>query len=371
MWTEALAWIWILLAAISWWPVWRQYRRKIFLPPPVVHFSRGVSIIIPFRNEERHLPALLQSIRRACRADWPVEWIFVDDASSDNSPDLIKNWQCRCPHRLLHNNTRGASPKKEALKLGIQKARYDIIITMDADIVLPEKYFEALAAVLENHKEASMIIAPVGLLMPRHHGLAEGFQHVENLFLQAVTRIFALEDKPIMCNGAHLIFRRQDFERVKGYEGLPPAAGGDDMFLLVKFKKFFPGRIRYGLAENFTVRTYPENSWTGLWRQRLRWARKNPLLNDRHIRLAGLWQSLIYTGYFWTLPHPFFWLTGNLILWSASILLIHRQSQLTNDIYRKKYLILWLLLSPWIYTAINLAAWLPVKFLWKERTFDR
>ena len=369
MWIDSLLTAWLFLTLGAWWPVW--FRRN---KPPSPHVeiptsSSGISIIIPFRNEARRLPDLLRSIQRACTENIPVELIFVNDDSTDSSPHLVENFSAPCPHILLHSYARGPSPKKEALWTGIRHAQYPTIITWDADIVIPPTYFHDIFQVLQNHSQAPMIIAPVGMISPEKPSWLAGFQQAENLYLQAITRLSAMAGHPLMCNGAHLIFRKDAFLAVNGYRDLPPAAGGDDMFLMIKIKQRFPHQISYAGSALITVRTYPVKTWLHWWRQRLRWSRKNTLLADMDIRMAGLWQMLVYAGYFLALTRPAFWWAGNLILWTAALLIIHSEAQRRNENLPVRYQWFWLLLSPWLYTAVNLAALWPVRFRWKERTF--
>ena len=67
------------------------YRLNTFYPqrtPLNVCFS----VIIPFRNEEQHLPKLLSSIVQLDYPKQTFECIFVDDDSNDDSVPLIQRY---------------------------------------------------------------------------------------------------------------------------------------------------------------------------------------------------------------------------------------------------------------------------------------
>lgn len=49
-----------------------------------------ISVIVPFYNRAHQLPAMLESLRRQTLR--PREVIFVDNNSSDGSPDIIRHW---------------------------------------------------------------------------------------------------------------------------------------------------------------------------------------------------------------------------------------------------------------------------------------
>ena len=49
------------------------------------------SVVIPFRNEARNLPQILKSISQLNYSNELVEYIFVDDDSTDNSVEIINS----------------------------------------------------------------------------------------------------------------------------------------------------------------------------------------------------------------------------------------------------------------------------------------
>ena len=56
----------------------------------LTHRTAPLAVVVPFHNEERHLPRLIDSLRSQRDADLPV--VFVNNASTDRSPDLVR--QC-------------------------------------------------------------------------------------------------------------------------------------------------------------------------------------------------------------------------------------------------------------------------------------
>ena len=99
--------------------------------------SLAVSIIIPNYNGEQILPRALTSATEAVRAyAGQSEIIVVDDASQDNSIDLISQ---NFPNIKLvrHENNKGFS---EAIHSGVQAAVYPIVILLNSD-VYPDRHF--------------------------------------------------------------------------------------------------------------------------------------------------------------------------------------------------------------------------------------
>lgn len=93
-----------------------------------------ISVVIPLFNEEESLPELEQWIREVMeKNNFSYEIIFIDDGSTDNSWKVIE--------RLGNSNKnigavrfRRNYGKSAALNTGFQKAKGDVIITMDADL---------------------------------------------------------------------------------------------------------------------------------------------------------------------------------------------------------------------------------------------
>ena len=92
------------------------------------------SLVIPVYNEEESLRELLSETLEAMTGYTPYEIIFVDDCSSDQSPQIFKNFSQSFPQivRVIRLNER--SGQTFALRRGIEEAQGDIIITLDADL---------------------------------------------------------------------------------------------------------------------------------------------------------------------------------------------------------------------------------------------
>lgn len=95
-----------------------------------------LSIIIPFYNEEKNLPILIDQLIKVLgplRKEWEI--ILVDDGSEDNSK--LKCQNAKLEHK--NQNLKIISHKKrlgkgQALKTGIENARGEILVFMDADL---------------------------------------------------------------------------------------------------------------------------------------------------------------------------------------------------------------------------------------------
>ncbi len=104
-----------------------------------------ISVVIPLLNEEESIEELHDWIKRIMdENDFSYEIIFVDDGSTDNSWEIIKQLRGKSDYvkGIKFRRNYGKSP---ALQCAFQKAKGNVIITMDADLQdspdeIPELY---------------------------------------------------------------------------------------------------------------------------------------------------------------------------------------------------------------------------------------
>ena len=104
-----------------------------------------ISVVIPLLNEEESIKELHDWIKRVMQENgYSYEVIFVDDGSTDGSWEVIKQLKNGSDHvkAIKFRRNYGKSP---ALQCAFQKAKGEVIITMDADLQdspdeIPELY---------------------------------------------------------------------------------------------------------------------------------------------------------------------------------------------------------------------------------------
>lgn len=92
------------------------------------------SVVIPLHNEEGNVEKLVHEIDSVFRASIKRkhEIVLIDDASIDSTAPLVEKMMQNNPAITLlqHNKKAGQS---RALKTGIERARFETIITLDGD----------------------------------------------------------------------------------------------------------------------------------------------------------------------------------------------------------------------------------------------
>src|SRR5689334_6335274 len=93
-----------------------------------------LSVIIPVKDEEESLPTLYDELVNVVeKITKEYEIIFIDDGSEDGSVSVIKSLQKR-NNRIKLIEFRGNFGKSAALSAGFELAKYDTLVTLDADL---------------------------------------------------------------------------------------------------------------------------------------------------------------------------------------------------------------------------------------------
>lgn len=250
-------------------------------------YSTKFSIVVAFRNEENNLPALLESI---LNLDYPresFELLLVDDQSTDNSRQVIEE--------TLHNSTVSwkvvdtrrisNSPKKDAVTSGVQQAKFDWIVTTDADCRVPVNWLVGFSHSMV-HVKPRMVCGQV--FVEESRDFFGEYQKFEMLALQGVTKGSFGWNSPMLCNGANLAYSKDGFYMVNGFEGNNNLASGDDVFLMQKFLQAFKGKVVYLKDPTHTVSTKAVKGFKNMIGQRVRWAAKTAKMNSPLVKLTGI-----------------------------------------------------------------------------------
>ncbi|NRB82823.1 MAG: glycosyltransferase [Winogradskyella sp.] len=256
------------------------------------------TVIIPFRNEAENLRELLSSIYRLNYPITHFEIILVNDESQDNSIEIINtfipksNLKNSASITVIDNLRRTNSPKKDAISSAIKKAKYDWIITTDADCVLPKYWLDAFDEFIQSNNPIC-IVAPVRYQNP--NTFLDRFQTLDFLSLQGATiGGFGIKE-PFLANGANFGYKRCVFLEINGFTGNENIASGDDIFLLEKFKKLNIKEVSYLKSDLATVTTKPVCNFESLIQQRLRWASKTSHNPNWFSKFLGL---IVFLGNF-------------------------------------------------------------------------
>jgi poly-beta-1,6-N-acetyl-D-glucosamine synthase len=245
--------------------------------------STQLSIIIPARNEEANIENCIQSILQNNYPTTLFEIIVVDDHSEDNTATIVKKYAAQNVKLISLKDfvtNKINSYKKKAIEVAIAQASGTLIITTDADCIVPKTWLQTIASFYEEKKPA-FIAAPVAI--DCGWNFIQIFQSMDFMTLQGITAAVVHKKQMTMCNGANMAYERAAFYEVGGFAGIDNIASGDDMLLMHKIYKRYPQRVLFLKSKEAIVKTAPVNTIKQFFNQRIRWASKADKYDDKRI----------------------------------------------------------------------------------------
>lgn len=237
-----------------------------------------VSIVIPARNEQENIGRLLQALQNQKYPAGHLEIIVVDDHSTDKTASIVALFPSVRLISLSEDSIN--SYKKKAIEKGIRAATGELIVTTDADCIPPPGWLQMIVS-FKLSTNAVFVAAPV--VIDGNRRPLQIFQAMDFMVLQGITGASVFKQLHAMCNGANLAYEKKVFYEVGGFAGIDKIASGDDMLLMHKIAKKYPGRIHYLKSSEATVSTKPMQTWKDFFNQRIRWASKALYYEDKTI----------------------------------------------------------------------------------------
>lgn len=253
-----------------------------------------VTIIIPARNEENTITNCLQAIYHQSYLKLSFEVIVVDDHSTDNTTEVVKNFATENSWEGLQlielKNIPNKRYKKAAITEAIKQAKGEIIITTDADCTMGQKWLAEIVKFF-NHHEAALVSGAVifDWGSEKQNAITNFFLKIQQLEFSGLVGIggAALQLKfPNMCNGANMAYRKEIFEEVGGYMGNDNLLSGDDEFLMHKVYSKYPEDVFFLKNEKTVVKTPPTFTLKDFIGQRMRWVSKSTKYSDKRITVV-------------------------------------------------------------------------------------
>ena len=243
----------------------------------------GVSILVPFRNEQESIPRLLQCLASLDYPSDKLQIIFVDDHSDDHSHALIADFIRTSSLDIKLLSLSDKSGKKAALERGISSSDHEVIAQVDADVWFTEEWLRSITGYFD--EDTLMIVGAVRMVPAE--GFWSRFAALEYLSLQSVTAAFIALDKPIIASGANLLYTRDLWHEAAIH---PRRRSGDDTFLVQYAAKH--GRVKFASDRNALVNTHAPDTLRGFLNQRARWGGKSFSYPSVSARLLAIFLAI-------------------------------------------------------------------------------
>jgi len=242
------------------------------------------SVIVPAYNEEK---VIEETVRTLLELDYPNKEIMViNDGSTDNTEAILRPYALQGKIRLINRPNAG---KAEALNLGFNLARGDIIVTIDADGALERR---SLTRLIANFEDPDVVAVAGNVKVGNRTNILTKLQAIE--YLRGINlrrRSFDLLNTMDVMPGALSGFRKSALDWVGFYERDTVTEDMDQTLKLVKTKMlvlFEPDAI---------VHTEAPEDLASLFQQRKRWYGGTVQVLKKHSAYWWKHGSLSFIGY--------------------------------------------------------------------------
>ncbi len=267
-----------------------------------------VSVIIAARNEENNIGHCIESLIKQTYPKDKYEIIIIDDRSTDKTVEIARSFQhyyCNLNIISIEKSTILKNGGKiNAITFGIERAKGEIILTTDADCIAPVKWIEIMSRHLVN--DISFVAGPVA-----EYSITTFFSKMEQLeLLGLITTAAGLigANRPIICNGANLGYKKSAFIAAIGYA--KNNVDNDDELIMNKIVCQKIGKVAFAPEPEAVILTKSSNTIISFLQQRIRWANKRGHYQDKSILVSLV---MLYF-FFFTLFIMIFLIPANLQL---------------------------------------------------------
>lgn len=287
-----------------------RWEKRDQAPPALTTFPM-VSVLVPAHNEELEIGP---SLARICAMTYPnFEVVVIDDGSTDRTGEIVGEFVRAGKVRLItkaHNQG-----KAMALNDALPCLNGEIVLALDADAE-PEP--DLLHHVVP-HFQSARVAAVTG--NPRVRNVDSFITRLQLIEFSSIVSLLRRAQRVwgriLTVSGIVAAFRKSAVLDVGGFS---PEMATEDIELTWKLQKRFYD-VRYE-AQAIIWMTVP-STISGLYRQRLRWARGLMQVLRKHCDVIAhrkyrrMW-PIFFESVFSTLwAHCFLWLT---LLWAVSYL---------------------------------------------------
>lgn len=190
----------------------------------------NITIFTPTYNRAHTLPALYKSLVEQI-TNHTFEWLVIDDGSSDNTENLIKQWICENKITINYHKVKNGG-KPRAINQAVHFAQSPFLFIVDSDDYLADSYvIDFMANECEKIKNDPSFVGVGGL---RGHSLSKPLKQPKfNNYVDATDLERATYGLNFDCNEAYKIeiLRNYPFKVWEGENFTPEQIVLDDMAL--------------------------------------------------------------------------------------------------------------------------------------------
>lgn len=223
-----------------------------------------VSVAVPCWNEERTLPATLDSL---LALDYPKDKItifVVDNNSTDNTQEILAEYKEKHPGQIvpLIETKQG---KHNAVNLALEHSTADLFGCLDADSFVAPHTLKTIVSYFDRDPQIMAVTPCIHIRQPKT--FIQRMQAIEYLMGVFVRKAFGSLDAIQVTPGPFSIFKKEVFEKIGNYH---KAHNTEDFEITLRMHK---AHLKIANSHKALVYTIGPATMKGFFYQRLRWVR--------------------------------------------------------------------------------------------------
>lgn len=217
-----------------------------------------LSVVVCFHNEVEQLHLTTSTL--VDQDSQNIEYILVDDKSTDHTLELLKAYQSN--HISIVQNKEASHGKKLALSKGLEQAKGEWVLLTDADCIVPTQW----ASTMRGHIGQNEIVlgyAPLNI----GNSLVGRFSRFEAFYTAVQYLSYAIAGIPYMGVGRNLLYRKKLHNQYQDQMHPELASGDDDLLVNAAAQA---DKTTICLDPNSFVYSDPKDTWRSFIRQKTR-----------------------------------------------------------------------------------------------------
>lgn len=262
--------------------------RRVFQVSKNESLEVNISIVIAAKNESANIGKLVEALQRLDYHSNNYEVIIVDDNSTDNTYKVLNSLTVSLKNfsvfELRNKNKIG---KREALSIGISKAKYPFILITDADCRPQTNWLKACSKNFSLGHAVLFGIAP----FYQDEGFVNKISCFENLRSSFLSISMASIGLPYTAAARNFGFTKEAFEAIGGYSQTKVTISGDDDLLLREAVK---KNLKIGIITDTNSFVYSDTKKTfrEYLKQKARHTQTSLHYLIKHQVILGFWHLL-------------------------------------------------------------------------------
>jgi succinoglycan biosynthesis protein ExoA len=250
---------------------------------PGRQYALFISVIVPIRNEAKHIEHVLDQLVHQDYDHGHFEIIVVDGVSTDGTPDLVANFAKGCTNIRLFSNPQRLS--SAARNIGIRQARGEVVLIVDGHCELEDDKLLCKVAEAFERSGADCLGRPQPLDLSQTTPLqrAIAIARSSRLGHHPDSFIYSKEERFVPAISVAVAYRREVFDKVGYFDEHFDAC--EDVELNHRIDKT---GLRCFFTYQITVGYRPRTSLTGLFYQLVRYGRGRMRLMRKHPKTTSL-----------------------------------------------------------------------------------